>query len=138
MPLPNLFTAEHLRRRLSPMVVQRVFDDYESGTEDAEAISQLIEDASNKVRAMLGPVYDQALLDPATAPELRRLGLDVAYAMAAQRHPEVLRIDGFELMKQAERELKHVRSGISNLGVAADLTDSRSAPVVVSGTRRGW
>lgn len=116
MPDP-LFTADQLRARLSSLAVDRIYDDNGDGNADADPLTQLQRDASSKVRGHLGPVYDTALLTPGASDELVRIALDVAHAMAAQRHPEVLRIDGYRMMEQAEKELKKLREGVTNLGI---------------------
>ncbi len=116
MPDP-LFTTDQLRARLSSLTVDRIYDDNGDGSADADPLTQLQRDASSKVRSHLGPVYDTALLTADVSDELVRIALDVAHAMAAQRHPEVLRIDGYRMMEQAEKELKKLREGITNLGI---------------------
>lgn len=114
-----LFTQEQLEARLSATTVKRIYDDANNGSADSNAIIQLQRDASSKVRTVLGAVYDPDLLTPATLDEVVRLALDVAQAMAAQRHPEYVRIDGFKLMKQATDDLELIRKGLSNLGTNA-------------------
>ena len=114
-----LFSQEQLEARLSATTVRRIYDDNNDGATDTDPIIQLQKDASSKVRGTLGPVYDPDKLDPATLDEVVRLALDVAQAMAAQRHPEYVRIDGFKLMKQAIDELALLREGMSNLGTNA-------------------
>ena len=115
-----LITDEQLTARLSASVVRRLLDDDNDGTGDTDIMLQLRKDASAKVRGHIGPVYDPDTLEENIVDEIVRITLDVAQAMAAQRHPEVMRVDGFELMKQAERDLKKVRIGESNLGTTED------------------
>jgi phage gp36-like protein len=115
-----LITDEQLEARLSSYVVNRLLDDNGDGAGDADVLLQLRKDASAKVRGHIGPVFDPDTLDENIVDEVVRITLDVAQAMAAQRHPEVMRVDGFELMKQAERDLKKIRIGESNLGTKED------------------
>jgi hypothetical protein len=115
-PTPFITKAQ-LEKRLSSIIVKRIYDDDNDGVADTDPLDQLCMDASSKVRGKLGPVYNPDLLDSATVDEIRRITLDQAHAMAAQRFPEVLRIDGFRLMEQADKDLKALRIGDANLGV---------------------
>lgn len=117
MAFAALFTQVQLEGRLSAVVVRRIFDDANIGTADTNAIAQLIQDSSSKVLSWLGPIYDSTTINGNTQAEVQRLALDVAQAMAAQRHPEYVRGDGFKLMEQAERELTNLRKGLTNLGI---------------------
>lgn len=112
-----LFTQAQLEARISKLTVQRIYDDDNDGTADNDPIAGLVRDASSKVYSYLGPIYDVALIDPAQQDEVVRLGLDVAQAMAAQRHPEYVRIDGYKMMAQAESDLKNLRKNLTNLGI---------------------
>jgi phage gp36-like protein len=111
-----LITRAQLEERLSVATVRRIFDDNNDGTADSGPLTRLLTDASSKLRATLGPLYDLDKLDPATSDELVRISLDIAHAYAAQRHPEFVRVDGFKLMQQAEKELEKIRAGLANLG----------------------
>lgn len=120
MPWP-LITRAQLEARVSADLIRRLYDDDNDGAPDKETVEQLLKDASGKVAGRVAPVYpiDQLreMAADAMPDELVRLTLDVAQALVAQRHPEYRRIDGFELMKQAERDLKDLRDGHHNLGV---------------------
>lgn len=59
------------------------------------------------INADLGAAWAAAQLDP----ELVRLTLDVAVAMAAQRHPTVMQMDWKSLMQAADEELTDIRMG---------------------------
>lgn len=125
-----LFTLAQLQGRLSAKRVQRIFDDNNDGTPDTDAIAQLRQDASSKVASYLAPVDLAAkldalvnpktgeLLDPANGfpEEVVRLSLDVATALAAQRFPEIMRMDWEKLMAQAEKDLRALRDGATSLG----------------------
>lgn len=114
---PPLFTQGQLEARLSKTTVTRIFDDDNDASADSDPIAGLIRDATSKVRAWLGPTYDLDQIDPTKQDEVVRLALDVASAMAAQRHPEYVRIDGYKMMEQAERDLTTLRKGLTNLGI---------------------
>ena len=116
---PPLITQDQLEDRLSKLTVQRLYDDDNDGTSDSNPIAGLIRDASSKVYSYLGPIYDLDLIDPTKQDEVVRLTLDVAQAMAAQRRPEYVRIDGYKLMAQADADLKILRNGWTNLGIKA-------------------
>ena len=113
---PALITAEQLTKRIGVAIINRIFDDLDVGTADSDVVEQFVEDASSKVRGALGPIYDVAIMDATTAIELRRIALDCAHAMAAQRHPGALKLDGFAMMDQVNADLKLIRTGLANLG----------------------
>lgn len=115
-PLPPLFTRKQLESRCSPTTVQRVLDDFGEGAPDVDAVDQLIADASSKLRGKLGPIIDLEALDPLVATEARRIGLDLAEAFMAIRHPEVVRKDGFAMMKLALKELDDIRTAKADFG----------------------
>lgn len=126
-------TATQLSRRLGPAALRRLYDDQDSGTADTNAVDQLIADASGKVASYLQGVVALSTASTAatsdTAHEVVRLTLDVAVAMAAQRHPEALpSYDGIELMKQAERDLDRLRKNTTALD-----TDNSPNPVANEG-----
>lgn len=114
-----LITLKQLQDRLSRPVLDRIYDDDEVGEANTGPVEGLIRDASSKVRGKLGPVYDPDAIDENTNDEIVRIALDIAYAYAAQRHPEVVRIEWEPLMKQAEKELLEIRTGLANLGTNA-------------------
>ena len=140
MPWP-LITQAQLENRLSATVVRRIYDDDNNGTADAAPVALLLLDASSKVAGALGPVYPIDTIremDAAELPgEVVRIALDVAHAMAAQRHPEFVKGDWVELMKAADRDLKMVRDTTHNLGVTGDPEPPTNTASVVGGLGRG-
>lgn len=137
MPWP-LITQLQIESRVSKLVVQRLLDDDNDGNADTDAVTRLRLDASSKVAGAIAQVYsieELRLMQPAELPdEVVRLTLDVAQAMLAQRHPEFARgVDAFELMKQAERDLKMVRRSERNLGVATAPEPANNTASVVGG-----
>lgn len=122
-------TKAQFENRLGAKKVKRIYDDNSDGNADTDPINQLRGDASSKVRSYLDPMgimttleamFDQdtgELLDGKVVPdEVVRLTLDVAVALAAQRHPEVMRQDWIALMKQVESDLCKLRDGKTSLG----------------------
>lgn len=141
MPWP-LITKAQLEARLSKRVVQRLLDDDRDGAADTNVVDRLLLDASGKFAGFAAQIYDIAAIRAMAAnvlpDEVTRLTLDVAQAMAAQRHPEFVRLDGFELMKQVVAELKMLREGMTNTGVADDVAPETQdiGGAVVSGSPR--
>lgn len=118
-----LFTTEQLELRLTKSVFRRVFNDNDVGEPDDPAVLLLRQEASSKVRGALSNTYDIEALSAENvefATELRRLGLDVAHAMCAQRSPGIVPTDGFALMKQANQELIDLREAKISLVSAPD------------------
>jgi hypothetical protein len=112
-----IITKAQLVARLGQTQFNRVFDDNNDGQGDPLPELQLRKDASGKVRGALGLVFDVDQLTADTADELVRVTLDVAVAMVARRRPSILKMDWVELSKQADADLKMLRTGIANLGI---------------------
>ncbi len=134
----TLITPEQLENRVGVEILKRVFDDYNLGEPSAAAVIQICEDASSKVRASVGQDYDLDALTPAaaanTAIELRRITLDCAHAMIAQRHPGAFKLDGWTMMEQVDRDLKAIRLGQASLGTkTAPAPADQTVSVVGSG-----
>lgn len=119
--------------RWSPVLVERVLNDIGNGAPSEDAIALIIEDASSFVRGYVGPIVDLTQLDATVAPEVRRLTLDVVGALMAQRAPEVMRRNGFEMMKQAERHLERIRKGLNDFGSEDQPTIANEGGEVTSG-----
>ncbi len=134
----HLITVEQLEARISAVTLSRVFDDSGQGSADDDAINQILDDVSSMLRGKIGPVADLAGFTPETQSEVRRIGLDVAVAMAAIRHPEVMRKDGIKLMEMARRDLREIRLGHAGIGSTepALQPDTNDYGVVVSDTAR--
>lgn len=110
------FTEDQLAARISVRKVRAIYDDNNDGASDGDAVDGLRRDASSKVDSYLAPLGILPI-DPANVPdEVIRLSLDVAVALACQRHPEVMRIEWKALMDQAELELGRLRDGKTSLG----------------------
>jgi hypothetical protein len=109
-------TSSDLTNRLGAATVRRVLDDDADGTADSAPLAALCADASSKVAGYLQGVYELATVAASPPREVIRLTLDVAVAMCAQRHPEVMRgLDWVELMKAADRDLAALRKNATAL-----------------------
>lgn len=115
--MPRRITRQMLENRLSAGTVRRIYDDNNDGTPDNDPITQLLDDAEAKVDSYLAAVgLVPAEGDPIPR-DIIRLDLDVAVAMAAARHPEVLRSYNAEsLMRMAEKDLERLRKGVTKTG----------------------
>lgn len=114
------FTKAQLEARISAKTVREILDDNNDGNVDTDAVDQIRKDATSKVDGYLAALGILPL-DPNNIPyEVTRLTLDVAVALAAQRHPEVMRKDWVALMKQAETDLKMLRENKTLLGPPPD------------------
>lgn len=123
------FTKAQFENRISAKKVKRLYDDNSDGNADTDPVNQLRADASSKVRSYLEPMGIMpslvAMCNAATGEllplgsfpeEIVRLSLDVAVALACQRHPEVMRQDWTLLMKQCDADLCKLRDGKTSLG----------------------
>lgn len=140
----SLITRVELENRLGRTTVQRLSDDNNDGVADKSVVDQILADASSKVRGALGPWYDSATTDSANAAvaeELRRIALDAAVAMAAERRPTIVKLDHVEKMKQVDRDLTRIQNGRSNLGADSPPLQRNQRARVLPTTRaggRGW
>ncbi len=110
---------DDLESRVSAAVLRQILDDDLDGTVDAAPLEQLCADATSKVDGVLRNKYPTWPDDFASdvPNEVKRLTLDVAVAMLAQRHPEYVRRDWSALMKHAEDELNMLSLGERRLDV---------------------
>lgn len=130
----EFITQVQLSRRISPATLRRIYDDSLVGSADTDAVTQLRQDASSMVAGYLVGITDlnavQAAATAGTAHEVVRLTLDVAVAMACQRHPEVMEhVDWEALMKSARADLKMLRESFTQL----DIEGSPNPPANVGG-----
>lgn len=116
MAYPYITKAD-LSKRISPQVLQQIYDDEEIGAANDDAVAAVCADASSKVASYLRPIYDLAVVANSPPHEVVRLSLDVAEAYAAQRFPSYVRRDWEKLMKQAEGDLDKLRKGHTRLDV---------------------
>lgn len=161
MAAPFLFVTQvQLESRLSGKRIKRMYDDDGNGTADLNPVKQLRQDASSKVASYLEPLGIISQMstyfdgttgevvsgDVTVHPEIIRLTLDVAQAMAAQRHPTIWQIDWCKLMEAAEGDLKNLRDGKTSLGGNGAPEVANQGAFLVSGntatenatTQRFW
>jgi phage gp36-like protein len=110
-------TKQQFENRLSKIVVQRIYDDNNDGQTDTDPVQDCLDDASAKVDSYLAPV-GLLPLSPPYPREVIRLELDVAQVYAAQRFPEIVRVDWKELLKASTEDLDNLRKGKTMLGSA--------------------
>jgi phage gp36-like protein len=118
MNYPLFITTADLEDRLGAPMVRRLLDDDADGDADVGPLAALCADATSKVAGYLQGAYNIAAVAANPPREVVRLTLDVAVAMGAQRHPEVMRgHDWVELMKAADRDLTALRKNAVSLDV---------------------
>lgn len=123
------FTKAQFEARLSAKKVKRIYDDNSDGVADVDPVNQLRADATSKVRSYIEPMgimttllplfnqtTGEVLTNSVLPDEIIRLSLDVGVALAAQRHPEVMRQDWRLLMEQCDKDLARLRDGKTSLG----------------------
>ena len=110
-----------IENRLGAEGLRRAYDDDNDGVADTDPVTRLLTDACSYIGGRLGPQYsvDAIALMVTVPPEVIRLSLDCAVVYAYQRHPEVFRVDWEPYHKALLRECEDIRTGKSNLGVAA-------------------
>jgi phage gp36-like protein len=106
---------EDLERRLSVEVVKQIFDDENSGVADADPIEQIILDAESVVNGYLRGTYTLPITSPPRV--LKTISLDLAHALAHERHPEYVRASGKEQRERAMGMLRAIRKGEMRLDV---------------------
>jgi phage gp36-like protein len=129
MTVAPYITDGELEDRLGADVMVAVFDVDNDGVADADPVARLIADATSKVAGYLRATLTLSDLDPGTQNEIKRLTLDVAVAMAAQRRPHHVRVDWIELMKAAERDLVNLRKGLTMLDAATPVPANHGGTV---------
>jgi len=136
MALAPLITEQQLSDFLSALVLQRICDDAGEGEAAVEAVESILAYASSMLRGKLGQVENLSAIDEDLRPEVTRIGLEICQARAAIRHPEVMRMDGFELMKMAKSDLKAIRVNEAGLGTRDKPAQTEYAAVIASSPRR--
>jgi phage gp36-like protein len=116
MPEPFV-TPTELVYRLGSAEALADFDDNNDGQPDSDVLEEIIADATSMVRSYLHGVFELAAVDPLKSREVKRLTLNVAQAMAAQRRPTHARVDWSEMLKDAKADLVNLRKGLTGLDV---------------------
>ncbi len=140
MALTNLVTREQLEDFLSPVLVERCLDDMGAGEASDAALEAVLFYASSMLRGKIGEVTDLAEVDEQLRPEVTRIGLEICQARLALRCPEVMRMDGLELMRMAKRDLAEIRSNKASIGTREGAVQAgvRAKPRIASRTSRGF
>lgn len=119
---------------LSRSVVRDVLDDNNDGFADALPIARLIADGEALFNGKITGVYAMPLTAPYD-PLCVTVSLMFIRALAAQRHPEVMRQDGSALMADAMSWADMIRSG--KLQMQHPLSNSAGIPDVLSDDAMG-
>lgn len=111
-----IVTPAEFEARVGVNNVRAILDDDNDGSADANSIVRLLDDASSKVLGYaLAAGYDRTALLANPPNELKRLVLDAAEALAAKRHPEIVRRDWRPLDEANIAELMNLRKGATRL-----------------------
>ena len=116
-----------LEDRLTKTTATQLFDDNNDGVADVRAVNRLRFDASSYTMGLIGGEYSLTTFPKGSAlpNELVRIPLDVAEAMLAIRHPELVRKDGEKMLARVRLELKELKAGVSRV----DITPGTSVAV---------
>lgn len=113
-----LVTKAQLESRVGSTQLQRCVDDNGDGVGDKIVLDQLLDDASGYVRGGM-PQHDPDDLTPANAlvtGELRRLALDAAVMMLAERRPTIIKRSAEKMRENIESDLERLLKGQRSLG----------------------
>ncbi len=130
-----LITRAQLEARIGAAQLQRCCDDNNDGATDKIVIDQLLEDASSYVRAGM-PQHNPNDLTPANAlitTELRRLALDAAVLMLAERRPTIIKRNVEALREALEACLDRLLKGQRSLGSNTNPAPADNSVTVVGG-----
>lgn len=130
-----LITKAQVEARVGATQLQRCCDDNNDGQGDKIVIDQLLDDASGYVRGGM-PQHDPDDLTPANAlvtGELRRLALDAAVMMLAERRPTIIKRNAEKMRENLEGELERLLKGQRSLGSKTSPTPADHSVSVVSG-----
>jgi phage gp36-like protein len=132
-----LITKEQLEARVGATQLHRCCDDNNDGQGDKVVIDQLLADASGYVRGGM-PQHDPDDLTPTNAlvtDELRRLALDAAVLMLAERRPTIIKRNVERMREALETSLDRLMKGQRTLGSnTAPAPADHSVSVVSTGT----
>jgi hypothetical protein len=113
-----LVTKAQLESRVGATQLQRCCDDNGDGVGDTIVLDQLLDDASGYVRGGM-PQHDPDDLTAANAlvtGELRRLALDAAVMMLAERRPTIIKRNAEKMRENIESDLERLLKGQRSLG----------------------
>lgn len=130
-----IITKAQLEARIGAVQLGRCCDDNNDGQGDKIAIDQLLADASGYVRGGM-PQHDPTDLTPANAlitDELRRLALDAAVMMLAERRPTIIKRNVENMREALNSSLSLLLKGQRSLGSKTNPTPADHSVSVVSG-----
>lgn len=130
-----LITKEQLAARIGAVQLQRCCDDNNDGATEKIVVDQLLADASGYVRGGM-PQHDPADLTAANAlitDELRRLALDAAVLMLAERRPTIIKRNIENLREALNSSLDRLLKGQRSLGSKTNPAPADNSVSVVSG-----
>jgi hypothetical protein len=132
-----LITKAQLEARVGTTQLQRCCDDNNDGIGDKIVIDQLLDDASGYVRGGM-PQHDPDDVTPANAlvtGELRRLALDAAVMMLAERRPTIIKgIPAATRRESLDASLERLLKGQRSLGSKTNPTPADHSVSVASST----
>lgn len=134
-----LVTRAQLEARVGATQLQRCVDDNNDGAADKVVVDQLLADASGYVRGGM-PQHDPDDLTPANAlvtDELRRLALDAAVLMLAERRPTIIKRNVERLREALDASLERLLKGQRSLGSKTNPTPADHSVSIVSGAPAG-
>lgn len=111
-----LFTQAELERFVGGDSVRRILDDDRDGTADANAVTDIITDASAHVLSAYYQTYDEVPDADAIPARLKTLGKHAGKAYLAIRHPEYVRFDGYKILEYVDKQLDALVAGNRRLG----------------------
>lgn len=124
MPAPYT-TADEVVTSLGEATARAVYDYDNSGTVDSAPLAQDIAYATSKINSYLRRRYRLPI--EGDVPEIiKSIARDIVTARAQLRAPEVVRVDGEKMMKQATIDLESLRDDKTTLDIAtlpASLND---------------
>jgi hypothetical protein len=111
-----LFTQAELERFVGADTVRRILDDDRNGTADANAVTNIITDASAHVLSAYYQTYDEVPDADNIPPRLKTLGKHAGKGYLAIRHPEYVRFDGYKILEYVDKQLNELVAGNRRLG----------------------
>jgi hypothetical protein len=130
-----LITKAQVEARVGVSQLARCCDDNNDGVGDKIVIDQLLADASGYVRGGM-PQHDPDDLTPANAlvtDELRRLALDTAVLMLAERRPTIIKRNVERMREAIDASLERLLKGQRSLGSKTAPAPADQSVSVVSG-----
>lgn len=126
---PYYIAKADIEARVSARVVRQVYDDDRTGTANAAAIAQLIEDAESYVEEIVAGIYDIDEVRDAAPTAMKRLCLDAAVAYLRERWPALTKQITTKTWERLAEECKAVQLACRRI----DVGGVTAAPANVGG-----